>query len=79
MSSIPLLKPVSLMEALMEAQELGYTLIRPSETGITVELTQFAEELLETHVDYKDYVRFGCFIIRLADAWKEDAEIYELS
>lgn len=79
MSSIPLLKPVSLMEALMEAERHGYTLIRSLALDITQDLDQFAEELLSSHVDYKDYVRFGCFIIRLADAWKEDAEIYELS
>ena len=79
MSSIQFLKPVSLMSALIEAEELGYTCIRSSELGVAQDLIQFAEELLSSHIDYQDYVRFGSFIIRLRDAWKEDAEIYELS
>lgn len=79
MSSYSTLKPVSLMSALMEAQKQGFEKIRKCPERKPEGLSEFAEKLFESHVDYKDYVRFGCYIIRMKDAWAKEAEIYELS
>ena len=79
MSSYATLKPVSLMSTLMEAQKQGFEKIRKCPAKKPEELSEFAEKLFATHVDYKDYVRFGCYIIRMKDAWAKEAEIYELS
>ena len=79
MGAIATLKPVSLMSALMEAQKQGFEKIRKCPDQKPEGLVQFAEKLFATHVDYKDYVRFGCYIIRMKDAWSKEAEIYELS
>lgn len=79
MSSYAALKPVSLMSALMEAQKQGFEKIRKFPDKKPEGLSEFAEKLFATHVDYKDYVRFGSYIIRLKDAWAKEAEVYELS
>lgn len=79
MGSFAALKPISLMGALMEAQKQGFEKIKKCPDQKPEGLAQFAEKLFATHVDYKDYVRFGCYIIRLKDAWAKEAEIYELS
>lgn len=73
------IKPKSLMETLIEAQEHGFTMIFTPIIGITQSLSDFAEELLESHVDYQQYARYGNIIIRLTDAWQDAPEIYELS
>ena len=73
------IKPKSLMETLIDAQEHGYTMIFTPVIGITQSLPEFAEELLSTHVDYQRYARYGRIIVCLTDAWQENPEIYELS
>ena len=73
------IKPKSLMESLIEAQEHGFTTIYTPLVGVTQELPDFAADLLSTMADYQEYARYGQVIIRLTDAWKDDPEIYELS
>lgn len=73
------IRPKSLMETLIEAEERGYTMIYTPIIGITQSLPDFAVDLLSTHVDYQDYARYGSYIVRLSDAWKETPEIYELT
>jgi len=73
------IKPKSLMQTLIDAQEHGFTDIRVPRIGVTKSLSDFAAELLENAVDYQEYARYGDLIVRLSDAWKEDAEIYVLS
>ncbi len=73
------IKPKSLMETLIEAQDHGFTMIFTPIVGITQSLPEFAEELLEIHVDYQQYARYGNIIVRLTDAWQDAPEIYELS
>ena len=74
------LRPMSLLKACEEALEAGYSEIYTSISGITRDLNEFMRELLiSSGVDYQDYVRFGNMIVRLSDAWKEEAETYELS
>ena len=74
------LRPMSLLKACEEALEAGYSEIYTPILGITRDLNEFMRELLiSSGIDYQDYVRFGNMIVRLSDAWKEEAETYELS
>ena len=73
------IRPRSLIETLIEAEDRGFTMIRTPAIGVTQSLPDFAVDLLSTHVDYQNYARYGSYIIRLSDAWKETPEIYELT
>ena len=70
---------VTLRAACDEALRRGFKFITIPLAGITQDLSQFVEELDEDGADTADYSIFGSFIIRLSDAWKDDAEILELT
>lgn len=71
---------VTLSAALEEARRRGFSSISVPGVGTHQSLQDFAAELeLSEGEDPAEYVIFGSFIVRTADAWKFLAEIYELA
>ena len=65
--------------ALTEAFRQGYTTIFCRRTHLHMPLELYIEEISdEDGCDPKVFARFGDMIVDLTDAWKEEAEIYEL-
>ena len=69
--------PLTLKYVVRLAQKRGFDLICSSELGIHQEIKDFLDET--ERGGPKEYIIFGNLIIRITDAWKEDAEYYELS
>ena len=67
---------VTLKSACKEALLRGYRTIETNGTYIRDDLTEFSDDLEEGGAE--EYTIFGCFIIRMTDAWKEDPELYNL-
>lgn len=64
--------------ALREALALGFT---TAETAIGTHqaIKDMLSEMEEDESEPEEYTRFGCYIVRITDAWKENAEIIALS
>ena len=59
--------------------EHGFYTVYDSRTLVHTPLNEFAEAIdAADHDDIYGYVRFGSLIVGLTDAWKKEAEIYEL-
>ena len=71
-------KRVKLKSAFEEAQRRGFEYYIEPLTGITTDLEQTLDELDADDTEEPEYIIFGNYIIRMTDAWKSDAEIYEL-
>ena len=71
-------KRATLKEAFEEAKRRGFEYYIEPQTGITTDLEQTLDELGTDEAEEPEYTIFGNFIIRMTDAWKPDAEIYEL-
>ena len=68
---------VTLKAACKEALRRGFISIWLPEVGILDNLAELADDLEDG--DKAEYMLFGSLIICMTDAWKEDAEVYELS
>lgn len=71
---------VTLKSACLEAQRRGYQYIRNCEIGLYEYIEDFIEDLEAGSgtSDPADYMIFGDYIVRLSDAGKAIAEVYEL-
>lgn len=80
MGTMDNLHPMTLLKTCKEARKAGYSEIYTPILGITQDLNEFMHELrISPGDDPQDYARYGNIIVRLSDAWKEEAEIYEIS
>ena len=73
-------KAYTLKSACMEGMRRGYQYISICSTGIHEYIETFIGDLDKSSntPDPADYMIFGNYIVRLSDAGKEDAEVYEL-
>ena len=67
---------VTLKSACKEALRRGFKTIWIQEVCIHYDLAEFTDEIEEGGAE--EYAVFGAFIIRVTDAWKEEAELFEL-
>lgn len=67
---------VTLKAACKEALRRGFTFVWIPEVSFLDNLAEFTDGIEED--DSKEYSIFGTMILRVTDAWKEDAETYEL-
>ena len=66
----------TLKSACQEALRRGFKTILIPEVCIHYDLAEFTDEIEEGGTE--EYAVFGAFIIRVTDAWKEEAELFEL-
>lgn len=67
---------VTLKSACKEVLRRGFKTIWIPVAGIHDNLLEFTDDLEESGEEA--FALFGAMILRLTDAWKEDAEVYEL-
>lgn len=67
---------VTLKAACKEALRRGFKTIWIPEVCIHDNLAEFTDDLEEGGEE--EYAIFGAFIIRVTDAWKDEAELYDL-
>lgn len=66
-------------DALTDALKQGFTTVFCRRTHLHMPLELYIEEMDDDDgCDPQSYARFGDMIVDLADAWKKEAEIYEL-
>ena len=74
------INPRTLEQACEEAlHEAGFQYIVDAETHLTCSLWGYCDTIQDGEgKDEPAYVRFGNVIVRLGDAWRKDALVYEL-
>ena len=73
-------KAYTLKSACKEGMSRGYQYVRICEINLNVYIEDFIEdmEMGSSTPDPADYMIFGDYIVRLSDAGKAKAEVYEL-
>ena len=67
------LKKSTLEGCFRELMRRGYETVYCREIGLHRLISEFLEEL---EPDAEEYTIFGNVIVRIADSWQEDAEVY---